>query len=126
NSIGTCWSALSIVSDTSARPRAERLSGPGTMTSSIFWDRTELGACAPSAQPTASTTLDLPDPLGPTTTVTPGSRSSTVVSANDLKPFRVNVLRCTPTPRGPDPAPPHRRGVDHQRTMAREDTTGLQ
>ena len=41
----------------------------------------------------ASTTFDLPEPLGPTTTVTPGSSSSVVASANDLKPLRVNVLR---------------------------------
>ena len=60
------------------------------MTSSIFWLRTALGACAPSTQPMASTTLDLPLPLGPTTTVTPGSRSSDVVSAKDLNPLRVS------------------------------------
>ena len=41
----------------------------------------------------ASTTLLLPDPLGPTTTVTPGSSSRVVESANDLKPFIVNDLR---------------------------------
>ena len=32
-------------------------------------------------------------PFGPTTTVTPGSSSSVVVSAKDLKPLRVSVLR---------------------------------
>lgn len=41
----------------------------------------------------ASTTLLLPDPLGPTTTVTPGSSSRVVESANDLNPFIVNDLR---------------------------------
>ena len=84
---------LSMVRLTSARPSAGRVAVPAKMTSSIFWLRTELGACAPSTQAMASTTLDLPDPLGPTTTVTPGSSSSVVASANDLKPLRVNVLR---------------------------------
>ena len=51
------------------------------------------GAWAPSTQPMASTTLDLPSRSGPTTTVTPGSSSSAVVSAKDLKPFRVSVFR---------------------------------
>ena len=80
---------------TSARPSAGRLAVPAKMTSSIFWLRTALGACAPSTHAMASTTLDLPLPLGPTTTVTPGSRSSVVVSANDLKPLRVSDLAGT-------------------------------
>ena len=51
---------------------------PAKMTSSIFWLRTAEGAWAPSTQPMASTTFDLPEPLGPTTTVTPGSISRVV------------------------------------------------
>src|SRR4051794_10420811 len=43
----------------------------------------------------ASTTLDFPEPFGPTTTVTPGSNSRTVGSANDLKPLREIDLRNT-------------------------------
>jgi hypothetical protein len=39
--------------------------------------------------------LDLPDPLGPTITVIPGSKSRTVLSANDLNPRRVSDLRNT-------------------------------
>ena len=54
-----------------------------------------LGACAPSTQAMASTTFDLPDPFGPTTTVTPGSSCSVVASANDLKPLRVRDFRNT-------------------------------
>ena len=73
------------------------------MTSSIFWLRTELGAWAPSTQAMASTTLDLPEPLGPTTTVTPGSRSSVVASANDLKPLRVRLFRNTAPAKLPAP-----------------------
>jgi hypothetical protein len=41
----------------------------------------------------ASTRFDLPDPLGPTTTETPGRNSSRVRSANDLKPTTLRVLR---------------------------------
>ncbi len=73
NSIGNRPDELSRVSITSARPRAGRLAVPAKITSSIFWLRTALGAWAPSTQAMASTTLDLPDPFGPTTTVTPGS-----------------------------------------------------
>jgi len=83
------------VSDTSARPNADRLSAPAKMTSSILADRTAEGACAPRTQPMASTTLDLPEPLGPTTTVTPGSILRVVESANDLNPFSCRLFRNT-------------------------------
>src|SRR4051794_41798008 len=65
----------------------------------------------------ASTTFDLPDPFGPTTTVTPGSNWSVVGSANDLKPLRVSdfkntagptLVAPTPQPREPLPRPPQR------------------
>src|SRR6185312_7274458 len=46
-------------------------------------------------QESASTTLDLPDPLGPTTQVMPGSRRSVVAEANDLKPRSVRDFRYT-------------------------------
>jgi hypothetical protein len=82
-----------MVSATSARPRAGRFAVPAKMTSSIFWERTALGAWAPSTQPMASTTFDLPDPLGPTTTVTPGSSWRVVASAKDLKPLMVSDLQ---------------------------------
>src|SRR5580698_11533084 len=84
-----------MVSDTSARPRAGRSADPAKMTSSIFDDRTVRGPWAPSTQATASTTLDLPLPLGPTTTVTPGSSCSVEGSAKDLKPLRVSDFRNT-------------------------------
>ena len=93
NSIGRSPTELSIVRLTSARPSAGRFAVPAKMTSSIFCERTAEGAWAPSTQPMASTTLDLPEPFGPTTTVTPGSSSRSVVSAKDLKPFSVSVLR---------------------------------
>src|ERR1700689_1565939 len=86
---------LSIVSETSARPSGGRSAEPAKMTSSIFEDRTVRGPWAPSTHATASTTLDLPLPLGPTTTVTPGSNCSVEGSANDLKPLRVSDFRNT-------------------------------
>ncbi len=94
-SIGRSPALLSMVRLTSARPSAGRLAVPAKITSSIFWLRTALGAWAPSTQAMASTTFDLPLPLGPTTTVTPGSMSRAVESAKDLKPFSVSVLRNT-------------------------------
>src|SRR5918994_2888453 len=94
-SIGNRWAVLSIVSDTSDRPSADRSGVPAKMTSSMRPPRTVRGPCAPRTQATASTRFDLPEPFGPTTTVTPGSNSSTVLSANDLKPRRVNDLRNT-------------------------------
>ena len=92
---GSMPSELSIVSDTSARPSAGLRSVPAKITSSIRAERTALGAWAPRTQATASTTFDLPLPLGPTTTVTPGSRRMVASSAKDLKPFRVSVFRYT-------------------------------
>ena len=88
-------SELSMVMLTSARPKAGRLAVPAKMTSSIFWERTDFGDWAPSTQAMASTTFDLPDPLGPTTTVTPGSSAIGVLSANDLKPLMVRFFRYT-------------------------------
>ena len=41
----------------------------------------------PNTHEIASTTFDLPDPLGPTTTLTLLDRSILTFSANDLKPF---------------------------------------
>ena len=78
--------------------RAARSGVPAKMTSSILAAATVRGPWAPSTQATASTRFDLPEPLGPTTTVTPGSNSSVVLSANDLKPFRVSDFRNTADP----------------------------
>jgi len=95
NPMGNRPDWLSIVSETSARPSAARLGVPAKMTSSILPERIVRGPWAPSTQATASTMLDLPLPLGPTTTVTPGSKSKVVVSAKDLNPFRVSDFRNT-------------------------------
>ena len=65
------------------------------MTSSILPPRRLLAPCSPITQAMASTTLDLPEPFGPTTHVIPGSRSMVVADAKDLNPRRVRFLRCT-------------------------------
>ena len=51
------------------------------------------GAWAPSTHAIAPTTLDFPEPLGPTTTVTPVFEfHHGGTSANDLKPLRGGAL----------------------------------
>src|ERR1700761_6228280 len=84
-----------MVSATSARPSGARVVVPARMTSSILPPRRLLAPCSPMTQERASTTLDLPEPLGPTTQVIPGSRRSVVAEAKDLKPFNVRLFRCT-------------------------------
>src|SRR3954452_14276490 len=93
--MGSAPSVLSIVSRTSARPSGGREEVPAKMTSSILPPRSDLAPCSPMTHARASTTLDLPEPLGPTTQVMPGSRRIVVAEAKDLKPFRVSVLRYT-------------------------------
>src|SRR6516164_7936587 len=94
-SIGSALSELSIVTVTSARPNGARDDVPAKMTSSILPPRSVLAPCSPITQDNASTTLLLPDPLGPTTQVMPGSKRRVVGEAKDLKPFSVRLLRCT-------------------------------
>src|SRR5258705_12165516 len=65
------------------------------MTSSIFPPRRAFAPCSPSTQLIASTTLDLPEPFGPTTQVIPGSKRSVVAEAKDLNPRSVRVFRYT-------------------------------
>ncbi len=93
-SIGSAPSVLSMVRVTSARPSGARPEVPAKMTSSILPPRSDLAPCSPITQLRASTTLDLPEPFGPTTQVIPGSKASVVVEANDLKPRRVRDFRC--------------------------------
>src|SRR3954466_8563934 len=92
-SVGSAPSALSMVRDTSARPSGGRPEVPAKMTSSILPPRSDLAPCSPITQASASTTLDLPDPLGPTMQVIPGSSSRVVEEAKDLKPLSVRLLR---------------------------------
>src|SRR6478609_6770733 len=94
-SIGSAPSVLSMVRLTSARPSGGRPDVPAKMTSSILPPRRLLAPCSPITQDSASTTLDLPDPFGPTTQVIPGSKRSVVAEAKDLNPRRVRLFRCT-------------------------------
>ena len=94
-SIGRDPSELSIVNETSARPSGARPDVPAKMTSSIFPPRSDLAPCSPITQLIASTTLDLPEPFGPTTQVMPGSRRRVVDDAKDLKPLMVRLFKYT-------------------------------
>ena len=93
-SMSSSPSALSIVRSTWARPNAARPDVPAKITSAMFEPRSARAPCSPMTQARASTTFDLPDPLGPTTHVMPGWRASVVVLAKDLNPRSVRVLRC--------------------------------
>src|ERR1035441_6385276 len=91
--MGRAPSLLSMVTVTSARPSGARDAVPAKTTSSILPPRRFFTPCSPITQENASTTLDLPDPLGPTTQVMPGSKRRDVADANDLNTRRVRVLR---------------------------------
>src|SRR5216683_1968672 len=91
--MGSAPSLLSMVRVTSARPSAGLPAVPANTTSSILPPRSGLTPCSPMTQENASTTLDLPDPFGPTTQVMPGSKRSVVADANDLNPRNVRVFR---------------------------------
>src|ERR1039457_2855224 len=72
------------------------------MRSSTLLPRSRVGACSPSTHRIASTTFDLPHPLGPTTAVIPGAKPIVVESRKDLKPSSSRLLRrMLPSP------PPH-------------------
>src|SRR5208282_5817661 len=72
------------------------------MRSSTLLPRSRVGACSPSTHRIASTTFDLPHPLGPTTAVIPGAKPMVVESRKDLKPSNSRLLRrMLPSP------PPH-------------------
>src|SRR5437016_6163594 len=59
------------VSETSANPTGLRVSAPLKITSAISSPRSDFADCSPSAQRTASRTLDFPQPFGPTIAATP-------------------------------------------------------
>src|SRR5208282_5630206 len=93
-------SEFSSTISTSAALRACTPRPPPKITSCIDWPRTASGDCSPIAHSTASVTLDLPEPFGPTTTLTPGPKSKRVRSGNDLKPFSVSDFsrtECSPS-----------------------------
>src|SRR5689334_7184663 len=80
-------SGSSRVIVTSARPMGGRFTVPLKMQSLMRPARRDLWLCSPRTQLMASTTLDLPQPLGPTMHVVPVPLNVTTVrSQNDLKP----------------------------------------
>src|SRR5256885_16180482 len=96
-------SAQSVnVTETSANPTGLRVSAPLKITSAISSPRSDLADCSPSAQRTASSTLDFPQPFGPTIAVTPSWKLKRVLSANDLKPNSSSDCKCI---LGQNPAP---------------------
>src|ERR1700752_5539780 len=99
-----------MVRSTSARPSGGRPDVPAKMTSSILPPRSDLAPCSPITQAGASTTFDLPEPLGPTMQVMPGSSCIVVEEAKDLNPLRVRLFRynAAPSPTVTAPTPPAR------------------
>src|SRR5713101_9273768 len=80
-------SGSSNVIVTSASPSGGRLVVPLKMQSAMRSARSDLWLCSPRTQEMASTTLDLPQPFGPTMQVVPDPLNVTTVrSQNDLKP----------------------------------------
>src|SRR5262245_45066453 len=122
-SVARARRALSNSMLTSATLTLRRVAEPLKMTSVISPPRRLRADCSPSTQRTASTTLDLPDPLGPMIPVTPSAKSNSVLSANDLKPTssrRLSMLgysdclsfrafRAAPGPLTANPSPPEYR-----------------
>src|SRR6185312_11820525 len=88
---------LSIAIATSALLRGGRLFEPEKITSSMEEARIDLYEDSPMTQRSASTRFDLPQPLGPTTPVSPGSIRKSVGSTKDLKPSRRSRVSFIPT-----------------------------
>src|ERR1700761_4916954 len=95
NWAGAVRSELSMVRPTSAWLREGRVPEPAKITSSIPPARMALAELAPITQRRASSRLDLPQPLGPTMPVRPGSMRNSVGSTKDLKPERRSRRKCT-------------------------------
>ncbi len=75
---------------------------PAKITSSIPPERMDLGEFSPITQRIASSRLLLPQPLGPTTPVSPGSIRSSLGSTKLLKPLSLSLRNST---RASPPAP---------------------
>src|SRR3954467_7439553 len=80
--------------ETSAKSRAGRAAVPAKMTSSMPAPRIDLADDSPITQRIASSTFDLPQPLGPTTPVSPGSTLSSAGSTKLLKPESLSRFIC--------------------------------
>src|SRR5882724_9171411 len=93
NSLPSCFSQSVNSKETSHICAGLRVSAPSKMTSCILPPRNAFALCSPSTQRIESAMLDLPQPLGPTTAVTPRSKRNVVGSAKDLKPCSLSALR---------------------------------
>jgi hypothetical protein len=89
---GAVREELSSVTSTSAMLRAGRVVVPEKITSSMPEARMLLYELSPITQRSASSRLDLPQPFGPTTPVSPGSMTISAGSTNDLKPESLRRL----------------------------------
>src|SRR6266568_473962 len=98
---GTQPVLLSMVSETSAKPRGALPCPPEKIMSSLFLPRNWRILCSPSTQRTASATFDFPAPLGPTTAVIPVLYSSSVLWAKLLKPNISRRFKYTELPNLP-------------------------
>src|SRR5689334_17495174 len=93
NRAASASSGSSRVIVTSASPIGGRLVVPLKMQSAMRSARRLLWLCSPSTQEIASTTLDFPQPFGPTMHVVPEPLNVTTVrSQNDLNPV-ISTLR---------------------------------
>src|SRR5206468_9452873 len=86
-------SELSKTSSTEARPTGLRSDEPLKITSCMCSPRSCLAEDSPSTQRTASITLDLPHPLGPTTPTSCPGTAMVVGSTKDLKPASLTEVR---------------------------------
>src|SRR5664279_3944256 len=84
---------LSKCSSTEARPTGLRAPAPLKMTSCIDSPRSADAFDSPSTQRTASMTLDLPQPLGPTMPTSWPGVAIVVGSTNDLNPESLICVR---------------------------------
>jgi hypothetical protein len=86
NWAGARRSLLSMIISTEAELRAGRLSAPAKITSSMPSPRMAVGRFSPITQRNASSRFDLPQPLGPTTPVSPVEITNSAGSTKDLNP----------------------------------------
>ena len=96
-----------------ARPAAARLAAPLKITSCIDSPRSSAALLSPSTHRTASITLDLPHPLGPTTPTRRPGTSIWVGSTNDLNPANLICRSCTLRFSGKPLCGSPRIGTDH-------------
>src|SRR5438132_6666265 len=88
NSVGRMPRSFLKVRWTSAMPSGLRAGEPLKITSSMVSPRSWRALCSPITQRMASETLVLPQPFGPMMPVMPPLKSTSVLSTNDLKPWR--------------------------------------